>query len=218
MDNKKFEEYLKSLEINEIYDMYQLGDEFTNEALEIMEKVALEKDGYKLRKEYENNSTQKIINSAPFKIFLVILLIFFTKLMEQIFKSMGLLFALILYSVGFGGYHLLKWIEDRDLSEYERKVKKLREKKGMTEIIIAIADKDFKKFSELLEMGRNIHKKTKGGWTTLMYAVRNDELEITKILLANGIDINEKTENGITAKVLAHQHRLEEMKILLEKY
>lgn len=211
MNNKKFEEYLNSLEINEIYDLYQLDDEFTQEALEIMEKVALEKDGYTLKK--EKQGLNKYL-AVPF----VILMIFISESMLQISKSLGLFITLIVYAIGFVIYCFYKWIENKDLSEYERKIKKLREKKGMSEIIVAISDKDLNKFSELLEMGRNIHKKTKGGWTSLMYAVRNNEIEIAKILLANGSDANEKTENGITAKVLANQHRLEGMTILLEKY
>jgi ankyrin repeat protein len=67
-------------------------------------------------------------------------------------------------------------------------------------------------------MGRNIHKKTKEGWTCLMYAVLCNEYEIAKILLANGSDANEKNENGISAKTIAAEHNLEEMKLLLEKH
>ncbi len=210
MNEKKFTEYLNSLEITEIYDLYQLGDEFTPEALKIMEKVALEKDGYTLKK--ETQGLNKYL-AVPF----VLLMILISEFIQQIFKSLGLFITLTVYAIGFGIYYFSKWIEISDLSEYERKVKKLRESEGMAEIIIAIADKDINKFNELFEMGRNIHKKTKNEWTALMYAVINDELEIAKILLANGSDANEKTKSGVSAKTLAAKNNLEEMKLLLEK-
>jgi len=210
VNEKKFTEYLNSLEITEIYDLYQLDDEFTPEALEIMEKVALEKDGYTLKKEKQGFNKYLAV---PF----VILMIFISEFMQQISKSLGLFITLTVYAIGFGIYYFSKWIENSDLSEYERKVKKLRESKGMTEIIIAITDKDFDKFNELIEMGRNIHKKTKDEWTALMYAVINNELGIVKILLANGSDANEKTKSGISAKTLAAKLNSEEMKLLFEK-
>jgi hypothetical protein len=210
VNEKKFTEYLNSLEITEIYDLYQLGDEFTPEALKIMEKVALEKDGYTLKK--ETQGLNKYL-AVPF----VLLMILISEFIQQIFKSLGLFITLTVYAIGFGIYYFSKWIEISDLSEYERKVKKLRESEGMAEIIIAIADKDINKFNELFEMGRNIHKKTKNEWTALMYAVINDELEIAKILLANGSDANEKTKSGVSAKTLAAKNNLEEMKLLLEK-
>jgi hypothetical protein len=210
MDSKKFEEYLKNLEINEIYDLYQLDDEFTQEALEIMERIALEKDGFKLKKE----------NKMPKEYLVVILIIaipIISKILTSIFVSLGQ-YGMALYSLGFAVIYFFHWLEHKDLNEYERKIKKLREKKGMSEIIVAITDKDFNKFNELLKLGRNIHKKTKDGWTSLMYAVQNNEIEIVKILIANGADANEKTKKNISAKTLAHENKFEEMRLLIEKY
>ncbi len=115
MNEKKFTEYLNSLEITEIYDLYQLDDEFTPEALEIMEKVALEKDGYTLKK--EKQGLNKYL-AVPF----LILLIFISEFMQQISKSLGLFITLIVYAIGFGIYYFSKRIENSDLSEYMFKI------------------------------------------------------------------------------------------------
>jgi hypothetical protein len=72
----------------------------------------------------------------------------FGKVVMHFFLSLGLIITLIFYAIGIGIYFTIKRVEENYLSEYERKIKKLREKKGMSEMIVAIADKDFNKFNE----------------------------------------------------------------------
>lgn len=203
----ELEQFFALQETDVIYDRYQLGDEYSKDALAAMEKVVLDREGYQLKKDTQNSN--RLI-----AFFLILggmtLAKFIVNISFEIFGIFSFLLALAFY--------FIMNFEDMRLSSYEKKIKKLREKKGMSEIVVSVADQDIEKLRNLVKHGHNIHKITEKGWTALMYAVRLNAIDIAEYLLQCGADLEYVSKDGISAEHLAKKNNLNDMLNLLYKY
>jgi len=74
---------------------------------------------------------------------------------------------------------------------------------GQSALMWAIAERQSKVASRLVERGADVHARSTGGFTPLLFAARVGDLESAKMLAAAGADINDKTPDQTSALVVA---------------
>jgi hypothetical protein len=90
-----------------------------------------------------------------------------------------------------------KKAQEREHSSDERSA--LVKKQQLTDLMLAAADGNLTRLSELIQAGADVNARSAIGTTALMYAARNNHPECISALLAAGADRTAATDSGSTA-------------------
>jgi len=95
-------------------------------------------------------------------------------------------------------------IVSRDLSATDVTPSVLFERKLLNASLRKAAQRnDFKRLTELIAEGADIHSTSYDGYTALIYAARGCHSRMVRYLLKNGSELNAKTSSGKTALIFA---------------
>lgn len=127
----------------------------------------------------------------------------------------GVLFCLLIWS-----FEIALWIRRRNMAPEEReddRAARKAESEGLSDLMIAAAEGDIHRVTDLLNYGADPNQQSQIGSTALMYAVKNGHADIVKALLNSGARIDAKTAKGSTVLDLAIQHGHQGITALLRR-
>lgn len=107
---------------------------------------------------------------------------------------------------------------DAKIKAYKNFENKGKNSTGMTSLMYAAGNDDYRIVQKLLDQGVEINAKDKKGQTALIIASTNNHIDTVKVLLAKNADINLRNNHGATALIMAAMRgHVATVKALLDK-
>ena len=135
-----------------------------------------------------------------------------TKTDRPIYKALALVLSWSLLTIGCA-------VTDKELNlALEQSRAKAPQKRGDTELHVAVARGDISTSSNLIKRGADLNAVNDNGQTALMQAIRQDQTAVARLLIEQGAKIDIADEEGNTALHLAIQNgQLDVVQTLLAK-